>query len=255
MSNFSLAGKVVLVTGASRGIGRAIAMGVARAGAKVVLASRKQPDLDAVASDIRAAGGDALAIACHTGKAGAIEALFDGAEGQFGGIDAVVNNAATNPYFGPLVDTPDAALAKTLEVNLVGYFKVTQAFVRRLRARGADGGAVVNIASVLGQRAAPMQGGYGMTKAAVLSMTQTFAAELGSSGIRVNAICPGLVETRFAAAIVDNPALRDHFVKRTPLARHAQPEEIAGTAVFLLSDAAAFVTGQAIAVDGGFLSM
>lgn len=254
-SEISLAGKVVLVTGASRGIGRAIAMAVANAGAKVVLASRKQPGLDAVAAEIRQAGHTALPIACHTGKPDEVSALYDRAEAELGGIDAVVNNAATNPYFGPLLDTPDAALAKTIEVNLVGYFKVTQTFVHRLRARNAEGGAVVNIASVLGMRAAPMQGGYGMTKAAVLSMTRTFAAELGSSNIRVNAICPGLVETRFAAAIVDNPALRDHFVKRTPLGRHAQPEEIAGAAVYLLSDAAAFVTGEALTVDGGFLAL
>ena len=161
-----------------------------------------------------------------------------------------MNNAATNPYFGPLIDTPDAAIDKTIEVNVKGYLYVARAFVKHTRTRDG-GGAIVNMASVAGVRAAPMQGIYGATKAAVLSMTQTLAFELGGSKIRVNAIAPGLVETRFAAAIVGNPMLRDHVVNRTPLARYAQPAEIAGAAVYLLSDAASFTTGTVLVVDGG----
>ncbi len=243
----NLADKVVVITGASRGIGEAIARACVDAGARVVLASRKQADLDAVAG---ALGERAIAVACHTGKPDEVDALVARAVERFGRVDGYVNNAATNPYFGPTVDTPDAAFDKTIEVNLKGYFYGARALIRHARARGG-GGAIVNIASIMGTRAAPMQGIYGMTKAAVISMTQTLAFEMGSSGIRVNAIAPGLVETKFASALIANPMLRDHIVKRTPLARHAQPGEIAGAAVYLLSDAASFTTGTTLVVDGG----
>jgi NAD(P)-dependent dehydrogenase (short-subunit alcohol dehydrogenase family) len=249
-SEISLTGKVIVVTGASRGIGEAVARACARAGAKVVLASRKQDGLDQVAAAIREDGGTALPIACHMGQPEQIAELFAKASGELGGIDGLVNNAATNPYFGPMVDISEAALDKTFEVNVKGYFFAARQLVTHLRERGAPG-TIVSVASVAGLRAAPMQGIYGMTKAAVISMTQTLAFELGGSNIRVNAIAPGLVETRFASAIVQNPSLRDHVVKRTPLARHAQPDEIAGAAVYLLSDAASFVTGHTLVVDGG----
>ena len=242
--------KVIVVTGASRGIGEAIARECVEQGGKVVLASRKQAELDRVAGEL---GDRALPVACHTGKPEDVEALIARAVERFGRVDGLVNNAATNPYFGPLVDTPDAAIDKTIEVNIRGYFYAARAFVRHARTRGG-GGAIVNVASVAGLRAAPMQGIYGMTKAAVISLTQTLAFELGGSNLRVNAIAPGLVETRFAAAIVQNPMLRDHVVKRTPLARHAQPAEIAGAAVYLLSDAASFTTGTVLVVDGGLTS-
>ncbi|HTL33725.1 MAG TPA: glucose 1-dehydrogenase [Kofleriaceae bacterium] len=243
--------KVIVVTGASRGIGEAIARAAIDNGAKVVLASRKQADLDKVAGSLPA--DRAIALACHTGKPEDVDALFARALDKFGRIDGVVNNAATNPYFGPLIDTPDAAIDKTFEVNVRGYLYVARAFVKHARTR-EGGGSIVNIASVAGLRASPMQGIYGATKAAVISMTQTLAFELGGSKIRVNAIAPGLVETKFASAIVQNPMLRDHVVNRTPLARHAQPPEIAGGAVYLLSDAASFTTGTVLVVDGGFTS-
>jgi NAD(P)-dependent dehydrogenase (short-subunit alcohol dehydrogenase family) len=239
--------KVIVITGASRGIGEAIARACVEAGAKVVLASRKQADLDKVAS---ALGDRAIAVACHTGKAEDVDAMMAKAVETFGRVDGYVNNAATNPYFGPLVDTPDAAIDKTFEVNVRGYLYGARAFVKHARTRDG-GGSIVNIASIAGLRAAPMQGIYGATKAAVISMTQTLAFELGGSKIRVNAIAPGLVETKFAAAIVQNPMLRDHVVNRTPLQRHAQPSEIAGAAVYLLSDAASFQTGSVVVVDGG----
>jgi len=240
--------KVIVVTGASRGIGEAIARACIEGGARVVLASRKQADLDRVVASLPAER--ALAVACHTGKPDEVEALIGKAVERFGQVDGIVNNAATNPYFGPLLDTPDAAIEKTFEVNVRGYLYCARAFVKHARTRGGEG-SIVNIASIAGMRAAPMQGIYGATKAAVISMTQTLAFELGSSKIRVNAIAPGLVETRFAAAIVGNPMLRDHVVSRTPLARHAQPAEIAGAAIYLLSDAASFTTGSVIVVDGG----
>ncbi len=249
--------KVIVVTGASRGIGEAIARACIDAGARVALASRKQADLDRVLVSLPAerAPGDrdscrAIAVACHTGKAAEVDALFAKAVEQFGRVDGLVNNAATNPYFGPLIDIPDAAIEKTLEVNVRGYLYCARALVKHAQKRGG-GAAIVNIASIAGMRASPMQGLYGATKAAVISMTQTLAFELGGQAIRVNAIAPGLVETKFAAAIVSNPMLRDHVVNRTPLARHAQPAEIAGAAVYLLSDAASFTTGAVLAVDGG----
>jgi NAD(P)-dependent dehydrogenase (short-subunit alcohol dehydrogenase family) len=251
-SRISLENKVVVVTGASRGIGEAIAGACLDAGAKVVVASRKQADLDAVATAL-SSRGEVAAIACHTGKEADVTALFERAVERFGRVDGLVNNAATNPYFGPLIDTPEAAIDKTIEVNFKGYLYGARALIKHARTR--DGGAaIVNIASVAGLRAAPMQGVYGMTKAAVVSMTQTLAFELGGSGIRVNAIAPGLVETKFAAALVSNPMIRDQVTKRTPLGRHAQPAEIAGAAVFLLSDAASFTTGTVLAIDGGLTS-
>ena len=248
----TLKDKVIIVTGASRGIGEAIARACLDANARgVVLASRKQADLDKVAASLP--GERALAVACHTGKPEDVEAAFARGVERFGRIDGLVNNAATNPYFGPLVDTPDAAIEKTFEVNVRGYLYCARALVKHARARGGPA-SIVNIASVAGLRAAPMQGIYGATKAAVISMTQTLAFELGGSQIRVNAIAPGLVETKFASAIVNNPMLRDHVVNRTPLARHAQPAELAGAAVYLLSDAASFTTGSVMVVDGGFTS-
>jgi NAD(P)-dependent dehydrogenase (short-subunit alcohol dehydrogenase family) len=248
---FMLKEKVIVITGASRGIGEAIARACVEAGARVVLASRKQADLDRVAG---ALGDRALAVACHTGKAEEVDELMTKAVARFGRVDGYVNNAATNPYFGPLVDTPDSAIDKTFEVNVRGYLYGARAFVKHARTRDG-GGSIVNIASVAGLRAAPMQGIYGATKAAVISMTQTLAFELGGSKIRCNAIAPGLVETKFAAAIVQNPMLRDHVVNRTPLQRHAQPSEIAGAAVYLLSDASSFQTGSVMVVDGGLTSV
>jgi NAD(P)-dependent dehydrogenase (short-subunit alcohol dehydrogenase family) len=243
--------KVIVITGASRGIGEAIARAAVDAGARVVLASRKQADLDQVASSLP--GDRAIALACHTGKAEDVDAMFARAVDKFGRVDGLVNNAATNPYFGPLIDTPDAAIDKTFEVNVKGYLYCARALVKHARTRGG-GGAIVNIASIAGVRAAVMQGIYGATKAAVISMTQTLASELGSSGIRVNAIAPGLVETRFASALVNNPAILERIVSRTPLGRHAQPRELAGAAVYLLSDAASFTTGTTLIVDGGVTS-
>lgn len=243
--------KVIVITGASRGIGEAIARACIDGGARVALASRKQADLDKVVASLPPER--AFAVACHTGKAEEVDAMMARAVEKFGRVDGIVNNAATNPYFGPMIDSPDAAIDKTIEVNLRGYFYCARAFVRHARARGG-GGSIVNVASVLGTRAAPMQGIYGATKAAVISMTQTLAFELGSSNLRVNAIAPGLVDTKFAAGLISNPMIRDHVVKRTPLGRYAQPSEIAGAAVYLLSDASSFTTGTVLVVDGGATS-
>jgi len=244
-ADFSLTDKVVIVTGASRGIGEAIARACANAGAAVALASRKQDGLDEVAAAITAAGGTALPIACHMGKPEDVDALFARVADELGPINGLVNNAGTNPYFGPMLGVTDAAFDKTFEVNVKGYLYAARAFAGRAR-----GGSIVNIASVAGIEAAPLQGVYGMTKAAVISMTMTLAVELGPA-IRVNAIAPGLVETRFAATLIANDEIRERVVSGTALQRHAQPDEMAGTAVYLLSDASSYTTGQTIVADGG----
>jgi NAD(P)-dependent dehydrogenase (short-subunit alcohol dehydrogenase family) len=243
-------GKVALVTGGSRGIGESIARALGQSGAKVAIASRKIEGVREAAERLRQAGVEVEAFACHTGKTDQIEALVKAVVERFGKLDVVVNNAATNPHFGPMVTADDAAFDKTFEVNARGYFNVAKAVVRHLVDRGAPG-SIINVASIMGLAGAPLQGVYGMTKAAVISLTRTLAVELAPSGIRVNAIAPGLVETRFAAAIVANKDLTELEARRTPQARYAQPDEIAGAALYLASDAASFVTGHTLVVDGG----
>ncbi|MCA1829433.1 MAG: glucose 1-dehydrogenase [Myxococcales bacterium] len=238
----SLRDKVAIVTGASRGIGAAIAKLFVEHGARVVLASRRIETTDL--------GPNAHAFAAHTGKEAECVALVAEAVRKFGKVDLLVNNAGTNPYFGPLIEAPEAAWDKTFEVNLKGYFWTTREVARHLVDRGAPG-AIVNVSSVNGIRAAPLQGVYGMTKAAVISMTRTFALELAPAKIRVNAIAPGLVDTRLASAIVKDDALSQEWLKRTPLGRVAQPEEIASAALYLACDASSYVTGEVLVVDGG----
>ena len=248
--NHGLDGKVALITGASRGIGEAIARGFAADGADVVLAARRQEDLDRVAESINGAGGGrALAVACHTGRTESIDGLFERIQGHFGRVDVLVNNAATNPEFGPAVNTSEEALQKTLEVNVKGYFIMSQRAARMMIEQGS--GSIVNIASILGIRPQPNMLVYSMTKAAVINMTQGMARELGGSGIRVNAVAPGVIETRFAAALLENPVLMGQIKAVTPLGRQGQPEEIVGAALYLASDAASYTTGAVIVCDGG----
>jgi NAD(P)-dependent dehydrogenase (short-subunit alcohol dehydrogenase family) len=246
-----LEGKVAVITGASRGIGEAIAECLSAHGAAVVLASRKLEACEQVAHKINRDGGRAIAIAAHAGKPEDLHALIKRAADHFGAVDVLVNNAATNPHFGPMVSVDGGAWDKTFEVNARGYFEATRAFVEHAVGRNARG-SVVNVASIQGLGAAMTQGVYGMTKAAVISMTKTLAAELGASGIRVNAIAPGLVKTRFASAIVENEDLVKRVLDRTPLGRYAEPEEIAPAALYLASDAAAYVTGHTLVIDGGY---
>lgn len=251
MTAFSLEKKVAIVSGASRGIGEAIAHAFADAGAAVVLAARKPDALESVAAAITKKGGRAVAVAAHTGKLDDIKRLVATAVETFGQVDVLVNNAATNPYFGPMLDIEDAAFDKTFEVNVKGYFWLAREVALHLQGRGAKG-SIINVASVAGLGSSPMQGVYGMTKAAVISMTKTLAVELGASGIRVNAIAPGLVETKFASALTSNDEILKLVTNRTPLGRHAQPNEIAGIALYLASEASSFVTGQTMVVDGGY---
>jgi NAD(P)-dependent dehydrogenase (short-subunit alcohol dehydrogenase family) len=246
----TLQGKVAILTGASRGIGEAIALSFARSGAQVVLAARKPEGLERVAQAIAEAGGEALVVPCHMGKQADVEALVARAVERFGQVDVLVNNAATNPHFGPMLTVDEGAWDKTFEVNVKGYFAAARLVAQHLLGRNAPG-SIINVASVVGLGAAPLQGVYGMTKAAVLSMTQTLAYELGPSGIRVNAIAPGLIETKFAGALLNDEDTLGRVVGKTPLGRVGRPDEIAGAAVFLASDAASFVTGHTLVIDGG----
>ncbi|BDY04547.1 hypothetical protein F0521_15880 [Ferrimonas sp. YFM] len=248
----SLEGKVALVTGASRGIGEAVARLYAAHGAKVILSSRDQDALDLVAADIRESGGDARAIACHGGDSAQMQQLFERIDADYGRLDILVNNAAANPYFGHILDTPREAMAKTIEVNLAGYFQFAQLAGQRMREQG--GGVIINTASVNGRVPAPGQGIYSITKAAVNSMTAAFAKECARYNIRVNAVLPGLTETKFASALTDNPALLRQILGLIPQGRAAQPGEIAPAFLFLASDAAAYITGIELPVDGGYLA-
>jgi NAD(P)-dependent dehydrogenase (short-subunit alcohol dehydrogenase family) len=245
--NITLEDKVAIVTGSSRGIGEAIARSFADNGAKVVLAARKIEGIKAVAESI---GERAHAVATHTGKQDDCIALVNEAVKKFGKVDILVNNAATNPYFGPFIDIDEGAWDKTFEVNLKGYFWMTREVVKHLRAREAPG-SIIHIASVAGLVAAPAQGVYGMTKAAIVSMTKTMAYELAGNRIRVNAIAPGFVDTKFASAILKNDVLLDEVLKITPMKRYGVPDEIAGGALYLASDSASFLTGHTLVIDGG----
>ena len=247
-SSIELNGKVAIVTGASRGIGEAIARTFAAHGAKIALVARKAEALEAVAASL---GDCAHAISAHTGREDDCKRIVAETIARFGKVDVLVNNAATNPHFGPMLTVSEGQWDKTFDVNVKGYFWLTREVAQHLVAREA-GGSIVNVASIMGLNAAPLQGCYGMTKAAVIAMTKTLALELGSAKIRVNAIAPGLVETRFAAAIVASPELSKTIVERTPAGRVGQPDEIAGVALYLASDAASFHTGQTLVVDGGF---
>jgi NAD(P)-dependent dehydrogenase (short-subunit alcohol dehydrogenase family) len=250
-SLFDLSGKVALVTGASRGIGEAIALAYAQAGAKVVLTSRKQADLDNVAQRIHEAGGEALPLAAHTGDPEAVTAIVEKAIATYGDIDIVVNNAATNPHFGHILTAEDSHWDKILDVNVKGYFRVVKACVESMKARG--GGKVINMASVAGLEPQPMMGVYSVSKAAVLMLTKVLAAELAQFNIQVNAIAPGFVKTKFSSALWQNPQVNQAIINTIPQKRMAEPEEIAGLAVYLASPASSFVTGAIFSIDGGQL--
>jgi NAD(P)-dependent dehydrogenase (short-subunit alcohol dehydrogenase family) len=249
---FDLTGKTAVVTGASRGIGAATAFALANFGAHVVVSSRKQDACEAIVATIEAAGGRASAVAAHIGDVASVDALFDATAKRTGGVDVLVNNAATNPYFGPMLDMDLGAFDKTCEVNIRGYWYASVQAARMMRERG--GGAIVNVASVNGRRAAPMQGVYSMTKAAIISMTEGFAKELAPHRIRVNAVLPGLTDTKFASALTQNPKLLGTMLQLIPLGRVAEPAEIAPLIAFLCTPAASYITGASYPVDGGYLA-
>jgi NAD(P)-dependent dehydrogenase (short-subunit alcohol dehydrogenase family) len=248
---FDLSGKVALVTGASRGIGEEIAKLLAEQGAHVIVSSRKFEDCEVVAREISNDGGRAEATPCHVGRLEDIQAIFQHIRAQHGRLDILVNNAATNPYFGPMLDMDMAAFDKTVEVNIRGYFYASRKAAQAMREHG---GAIVNVASVNGRRAAPGQGVYSMTKAAIISLTEGFAKELAAHRIRVNAVLPGLTDTKFASALTQNPDILKTMLRLIPLGRVAEPGEIAPMIAFLCSPAASYITGASFAVDGGYLA-
>jgi len=246
---FRLDGKIALVSGASRGIGKEIALGFAEQGARLVICSRKQEALDAAAEEIRARGAECLPVACHTGSPEQIAALFGKIADAYGGVDILVNNAAANPYFGPVLDADLGVWEKTVDVNLKGYFLMSQAAARMMVKKG--GGSIINVASIAAFSPPVFQGIYGITKAGVIAMTKSFAKELATSNVRVNAICPGLTETKFSKVLIETPDIYQVALQMIPMKRHAQPSEMVGAAIFLASDASSYVTGAFIVVDGG----
>ena len=246
-----LDGKVALVTGASRGIGRAIAEAFAAAGGKVALASRTQEDLDAVADAIRAEGGEALAVAAHTGSDEGVAALVGRITDEWGGVDVLVNNAATNPHFGPLLTSEMSQWDKTYDVNVKGYFRTIRACAPSMTERG--GGSVINVASVAGERPLPGMGVYCVSKAAVLMLTEVLGAELARDGVRVNAVVPGFVKTQFSSVLWEDERAAKQTLQLVPQRRMADPDELAPLALYLASDASRFVTGARFRIDGGQL--
>jgi NAD(P)-dependent dehydrogenase (short-subunit alcohol dehydrogenase family) len=252
MVNFSLKDRVALITGASRGIGEAIAVTLAENGAHCILSSRKIDALKQVEAKIRSQGGKADAIACHMGDIKQIEALISEIKNRFGKLNILVNNAAANPFFGYMVDIDEGAWDKTNDVNLKGPFFMIQKAAPLMEASG--GGAIVNVSSINGIRPGFMQGVYSITKAGLINMTLGFARELALKKIRVNALLPGLTDTKFAKALVDNEMIKNEALKMIPLQRIAEPEDMAGAVLYLVSDAASFTTGTCIVCDGGFLA-
>lgn len=250
-SRFDLHDKVAIITGASKGIGAAMARGLAEFGAKVVISSRKQEAVDAVAAELKKAGLEATGIACHVGKGEQLQALVDQTLATYGAIDILINNAAINPVFGPIVEATDEIFDKIMNVNVKACFRLANLCYPHLKKRG--GGSIINIASVEGLKPGMGLGLYSVSKAALVMLTQNQAREWGSDNIRVNAICPGLIQTKFSAALWQNEKLLEKITGHIPAGRMAQSEEIAGLAVFLASDAASYCTGSVYAADGGHM--
>ena len=246
---FDLSNKIALVTGASRGIGQCIAELLAEQGAHVIISSRRQADCEQVADSINEAGGSAEAIACHIGDMQQIEDIFGRIRKRHGRLDILINNAATNPYFGHILDTGPDIFQKTVDVNIRGYFFMSVEAGKLMRESG--GGAIVNTASVNALQPGEMQGIYSISKAAVVNMTRAFAKECARFNIRCNAILPGLTKTKFSGALFENEKFYRHAVSNIPMNRHAEPQEMAGTVLYLVSEASSYTTGEIIVVDGG----
>jgi dehydrogenase/reductase SDR family member 4 len=245
---FSLAGKVALVTGGSRGIGKAIAVGLAKFGADVVVTSRKLPDLEEVAAEIKGMGRKSMAVATHVGRTDEIAALVPRVKDEFGRIDILVNNAATNPTMDPALDVEERAWDSIMNLNLKGLFFLSQAVARVMKEQG--GGTIINVASVAGitPDILPV---YSISKAGVIMATKVMAQQWAQYNIRANALAPGLIKTRFSQALWDNEDILQGAMLFTPMRRAGEPDEMVGSVVFLASDASSYVTGQVLVADGG----
>ena len=246
--SFSLSGKVALVTGGSRGIGKAIAVGLAKFGADVAVTSRKLPDLEEVAAEIKGLGRRSMAVATHVGRMDEIKNLVPKVKGELGRIDILVNNAGTNPTMDPAINIEERAWDSIMNLNLKGLFFLSQAVARLMQEQG--GGKIINVASVAGitPDILPV---YSISKAGVIMATKVMAQQWAQYNIRVNAIAPGLVKTRFSEALWSNPDIAQAVMTRTPLQRIAEPDEMVGAVIFLASDASSYVTGHVLVVDGG----
>ena len=247
---FDLTGKVALLTGASKGIGKAMAFALGQAGGKVVISSRKQEALDVVAEEMRSEGIEVYPVTGIVGNAESMENLVNETVNKYGGIDILVNNAAVNPVFGPVLNTDDAAFDKIMQVNLKGPFELAKLVHSSMVARG--GGSIINISSIGGLSPEAMLGIYSVSKAAIISLTKVMAKEWGPDGIRTNVICPGLIKTKFSEALWSNEKILNSVLKQQPLAMLAEPDDVAGLALLLASDAGVFCNGGVYTADGGY---
>lgn len=251
--DFSLKGKIAVVTGASRGIGASIAKTLAEYGAEVIITNKTMEGLPDVQEAIQNNGGKAITKVCHNGVLSDIDDLFKFIESTYCKLDILVNNAAMNFYFGAIIDASEDVWNKTMDVNLKGNFFMCQYGARLMMKNG--GGSIINVASINGIKPALMQGVYSITKAGVIAMTKSFAKELAPAKVRVNALLPGLTDTKFASVMVHNDELMEKYLlPQIPLHRAAQPDEMCGAVLYLASDASSYTTGATIVVDGGALA-
>lgn len=249
-SLFELKGKVALITGASKGIGESIARSLAEFGARVVVSSRKQDAVDTVAQAFRGDGLEATAVAANMGRMEDVEQLIDATIKAYGGIDIIVNNAATNPVYGPIQKTDESAFDKIMDVNLKGPLLLCNGAYPILKERG--GGSIIHISSIGGLTPEKGIGMYSVSKAALINMTKAMAQDWGKDNIRINAICPGLIKTKFSEALWNDDENRERFLNKIPMGRLGETEDLGGLAVYLASDASAYCTGGVYMVDGGY---
>jgi len=252
MDRFSLKDKTAVVTGASRGIGEAIAHCLSEYGAEVILVSRKIDALKDVENAIKEKGGKAESVACNMGNLENIKELVSFVKDKYGKLDILINNAAANPYFGDMIDAEEWAWDKIFDVNLKGPFFTIVEFAKLMKEKG--GGSIVNVSSINGVKPAPLQGIYSVSKAGLIAMTKAFAKELAPHKIRVNSLLPGLTDTKFASALTSDENLKNMIVSQIPAGRVADPEDMAGAVLYLVSDAAGYTTGAEIVCDGGMLA-
>lgn len=249
-ANFSLEGKSALITGATRGIGLAIAQGFVDAGANVTICGRKQEGVDAAVAEFDQPD-KVLGVAAHVGKPEELERLVNEAEAKFGPISVLVNNAGTNPFFGPIVESEDWAWDKTMDINLKGPYRLSRLLAKKMAAQG--GGSIINMASIAGLQASPMQGIYSVTKAALIMLTKVMARECGKDGVRVNCICPGVIKTRLSEVLWSDEDAHQQSAALKALGRIGTTDEIVGATVYFASDASSFTTGAMLQIDGGMV--